>query len=388
MQPSTWGDGSLGDFTLARGRQNLGRPDCGAVNSRGRRVLLQSAAMKLAVALWISALPVFGQYSARWEGDVVRLEDAGRQTVVSIVPSNGNNAFQMKVRGKDVLRCPYTSAAQFSKARGFTGIPFLAPWANRLDEPAFYANGKRYILNLRLGNVRPEPGNRFMHGFLVNASQWEVTELKADANAAWATSRLEFYRQPDWMAQFPFAHTIEMTYRLKDGTLEVNVVLSNLSAEPMPVSIGFHPYFQVNDAPRDEWSFSIGARTQWILAGENIPTGETRPIERLLPNPQGGPLKGLRLDDVFSDLIRDASGKAGMWVQGKSEKVEVAFGPNYRAVVVYAPGKAGNNFICFEPMAGITDALNLAQKGVYKELQYIRPGQKWQESFWIKTSGF
>ena len=344
--------------------------------------------MKLAVALCISVLPVLGQYSARREGGVVRLEDAGREIVVSIVPTNGNAAFEMKVKGKDVLRCPYTSPAQLLKARGFSGTPFLAPWANRLDEPAFYANGKKYVLNLGLGNVRPDPGNHFMHGFLTNASQWEVTELNADANAAWVTSRLEFYRQPDWMAQFPFAHTIEMTYRLKDGTLEVNTVLNNLSAEPMPVSIGFHPYFQVNDAPRDEWTFAIGARTHWILTGQKIPTGETRPIERFLPHPEGGPLRGLILDDVFSDLIRDASGKASMWVQGKREKVEVAFGPNYKAAVVWAPAGPGNNFICFEPMAGITDALNLAQKGVYKELQYIRPGQKWQESFWVKASGF
>jgi aldose 1-epimerase len=190
------------------------------------------------------------------------------------------------------------------------------------------------------------------------------------------------------MAQFPFAHTIEMTYQLKDGILEVRAVLSNLSAEPMPVSIGFHPCYQVNDAPRDEWIFAIGARTQWILTSEKIPTGETRPIERLLPNPQAAPLKGLSLDDVFSDLVRDASGKAAMRVQGKSEKVEVAFGPNYKAVVVFAPPRPGDSVVCFEPMAGITDALNLAQKGVYKELQYIPPGQKWQESFWIKPSGF
>jgi aldose 1-epimerase len=68
--------------------------------------------------------------------------------------------------------------------------------------------------------------------------------------------------------------------------------------------------------------------------------------------------------------------------------VEVAIGPNYKAVVVYTPAGPGNEVICFEPMAGITDALNLAQKGVYKELQYIRPGQNWQESFWVKPSGF
>ena len=343
--------------------------------------------MKLAVALCISALPISGQYSARREGNVVRLEDAGRQTVVSIVPSSGNSALEMKVKGKDVLRCPFASAAEFSKARGFSGIPFLGPWANRLDEPAFYANGKKYVFNLELGNVHWSDGQA-TPDFLTNASQWEVTGLEADTKAAWVTSRLEFYRQPDWMAQFPFAHTIEMTYRLSEGTLEVNAVLDNLSAEPMPVSIGFHPFYQVNDAPRDEWTIAIGARTQWILTPRNIPTGETRPIERLLPNPRGAPLKGLSLDHVFSDLIRDASGKATMSVQGKSEKVEVALGPNYKAVVVYAPAGPGDNFICFEPMAAITDALNLAQKGVYEELQYIRPGQKWQESFWIKPSGF
>jgi hypothetical protein len=37
---------------------------------------------------------------------------------------------------------------------------------------------------------------------------------------------------------------------------------------------------------------------------------------------------------------------------------------------------------------GITNAMNLAQKGVYKELQSIQPGGIWQESFWIKPSGF
>ena len=39
-------------------------------------------------------------------------------------------------------------------------------------------------------------------------------------------------------------------------------------------------------------------------------------------------------------------------------------------------------------MAGITDALNLAHKGLYRELQSIPPGQAWQESFWVRPSGF
>ena len=325
------------------------------------------------------------QYTAQRQGEVVRLEDVKNHVYVLIMPSHGNGAFEMRANGKKVIQFPYDTAEQYKAGRSMSGIPFLAPWANRLDDTAFYANGKKYVFNMDLGNVRAT-NNIPMHGFLTTASQWEVTELKSDGDSAWVTSRLDFYRQPDWMAQFPFAHTIEMTYRLHDGVLEVKTALHNLSAEPMPVAIGFHPYFQVNDAPRDEWTIGIAARTNWVLK-QGLPNGETRPIEELVPNPAGTPLKGLRLDDVFTDLVRDASGRATMFIQGKKERVEVLLGPNYRSVVVWAPGPT-MQFVCLEPMAGITNALNLAQKGIYKELQYVQPGGVWQESFWVRPVGF
>jgi aldose 1-epimerase len=340
--------------------------------------------MKQAALLWLLAVPAFGQYSSRQEGDVVRLEDAARQTVVLTMPSRGNSAFDMRVKGKKVLRFSQNTPEEYKRGRGMSGIPFLGPFANRLDEMAFYANGKKYLFNPELGNLRgPVP----MHGLLSNASQWQVVEVKADRDAAWVTSRLDFYKQPDWMAQFPFAHTIEMTYRLENGVLEVITRIDNLSNDPMPVAIGFHPFFQVNDAPRQEWAIAIAARTHWLLDARKLPTGETEPIEKVLPTPLENPLKDLALDDVFSDLVRDASGRATMSVRGKAEKVEVIFGPNWKSVVVYAPGPQ-QPFICFEPMAGITNALNMAQKGAYKELQSIPPGGFWRESFWVKPSGF
>ena len=40
------------------------------------------------------------------------------------------------------------------------------------------------------------------------------------------------------------------------------------------------------------------------------------------------------------------------------------------------------------PMAGITDAMNLSQRGIYKEQQYIEPNQTWEASFWVKPTGF
>ena len=212
------------------------------------------AVLSMSISLSASAQ----QYAARHDGDVVQLEDTRNQTVVSVMPSIGNQAFEMKVKGHNVLRWTYASVADFRSRPSSSGIPFLAPWADRLDEQAFYANGTRYAFDMSLGNVR---GAMPIHGFLSTNNQWQVVEAKADDKAAWVTSQLDFFRQPMWMKQFPFAHTITMTYRLQDGVLEVNTSIVNMSAEPMPVSVGFHPYFKLTESTRDEWTISVPAKT-------------------------------------------------------------------------------------------------------------------------------
>src|SRR6476646_10591554 len=148
-----------------------------------------------AIVVWIVAtLPAAGapRYVARQTGDVVRLEDSTSQTIVSIVPSVGNIAFEMIVKGQNVLRWPFTSVDEFKARPTMSGIPFLGPWANRLDETAFYANGRKYPFDMELGNVR---GAIPIHGFLTTNTQWQVLEVEADAESAWMTSRLEFFRQ-------------------------------------------------------------------------------------------------------------------------------------------------------------------------------------------------
>ena len=83
------------------------------------------------------------------------------------------------------------------------------------------------------------------------------------------------------MKQFPFAHVVELTHRLRDGALEVKTAIENLSAAAMPVAIGFHPYFQLTDSDRSEWMVSIGARRHWRLGVSKAPTGETEAIEKV-----------------------------------------------------------------------------------------------------------
>jgi aldose 1-epimerase len=377
----------------------------------------------LAVVASTTVASAQSRYSAKQTGDIVQLRDTKTDTTVSVLTSV-SNAYEMVVKGQNLLRMTFATVDDFRARPGLNGIPLLAPFANRLDETAFYANGKKYNFDMELGNVRgPIP----IHGYLSGAKDWKMVEAKADGNAAWVTSQLDFYRNPQWMQQFPFAHTLTMTYRLQDGVLEVRTRIDNLSVDPMPVAIGFHPYFQLTDSTREDWTLSVGAKTHWLLAQNKIPTGETEPIEKMFPDRNAVALKNFDLDDVYSDLERDPQGRAVVSVKGKGQQLDVILGPNYKSIVLYSPnpanargggggGRGGANaptpapaptpaapsvpltgtnpnlpnrgFIAVEPMVGITDSMNLAHKGLYKELQTIPPGGKWEESFWLRPKGF
>jgi aldose 1-epimerase len=412
-----------------------------------------------AVLVLVFAAPALAQrYTAKQNGDVIDLADATAQMNVSVVWSM-SNAWKIQVKGQDLTRPATGTLEEFMARPGLAGMPFLAPFANRLDDTAFYANGKKYNFDLELGNVRgPIPSTGYVNG----SRAWQLVEFKADGNGAWVTCKLDFYKNPQYMKQFPFAHTVTMTYRVSQGALEVRTRLDNLSTEPMPVVIGFHPIYQLPDGNRDDWTVSVDAKTHWIEIPQRLPTGETQPIENFF----GGDRTQIQLkkyalvDDVFSDLIRDANGRATVKLMYNGKELHEILGPKYKTVLLWstplsgggrggagggagrggapggqagqaaaggraagqgappqtgpypvdpaqgvrvappavaanpaaapaAPGGQQNRgFIAFEPMVAITDALNLAHKGVYKDLQSIPPGGFWEESFWLTTKGY
>ena len=325
-------------------------------------------------------------YSARMiavDGiDAVELSDAGRSLQVRIAPSVGNMAYEMLAGGSNILWCPDATPAQLKANHTFSAVPFLAPWANRIDGDTYWANGRQYLLNPTLGNLRRDKNGLPIHGLLNFSPLWTVEAIEASHTSAFVTSRLEFWRHAGLMAQFPFAHTIRMTHRLADGALEVETAIENLSAEPMPVAVGYHPYFQLHDAPRDQWRVHLAASRHVVLDDRLIPTGAREPVR--YEDPQ--PLSAAGFDDVFTGLVRETDGRARFWFEGKAQRITVSYGPKYTVAVVYAP--PGRGFLCFEPMAAVTNAFNLAHSGVYEELQSIPPGGSWRESFWIQPTGF
>ncbi|HEX4278051.1 MAG TPA: aldose 1-epimerase [Bryobacteraceae bacterium] len=324
-------------------------------------------------------------YTAEQRNDsgikTVHLADVLHGIEVGIAPAIGNRAYQILARGQNVLYFPFDNPAALQSDHHLCGIPFLAPWANRMPD-GFYGNGKHYRFNPDSSSLRLDQNGIPIHGMLTSSPLWEVIDFGADSASAYVTSRLEFWRHPDLLANWPFAHEYEMTYRLAEGSLEISVAVTNLSSEPMPMAVGFHPYFQLHGVAIESAYAQIPVRSHVETDSRLAATGATTAVS--FTNPVS--LRDHRFDDGFTDLLRGDDGRAVFSVEGDGKKIEVAFGPRYSVAIVYAP--PGQNYICFEPMSAITNGINLAHEGQYADLQIVAPRGCWRESFWIRPSGF
>ena len=109
-------------------------------------MLLRPAnASVLTLLVWTLAMPVQttvgkqpkrAQYSAEESRDIVRLHDNENETTVSIIPSAGNLAVEMRVRGHNVLRFPTnplktTRAMKGGQSAFRSSVPGLTGSTNR-----------------------------------------------------------------------------------------------------------------------------------------------------------------------------------------------------------------------------------------------------------------
>lgn len=341
--------------------------------------------LTLVVPVLASAVPRYTAERLTDHGlEVIRLSDSVRFEQVSVLPSYGNRAYEFKVHGKNLLYEPFAGpvALQQDPTKGLNGIPFLAPWANRIGGGGFWANRKRYAFNADFDNLKINPDKVAIHGLLTSWPHWVVDEIKADGQSASVTSRLTFWKYPELMVNWPFAHEYRMTYSLREGILEVRTEVVNRSSEPMPITLGFHPYFNLPGTPREQAFIRIPARKHIQTDKALLATGATS-VNHL---PEQISLRDHTFDDGFTDLVRDKGGHATFALEAGSKKIQVIFGPQYQVGLVFVP--PGKEFVCFEPMTAITNALNLAHDGKYNDLKSVASNGTWTESFWIRYEGF
>jgi aldose 1-epimerase len=242
------------------------------------------------------------------------------------------------------------------------GIPFLYPWANRLAAFEYSALGRQVTLSNDSSLIQPDENGLPIHGLLFRWSQWQAEEAGSGLSAT-----VDFGAHADLLRSFPFPHELRIVVRVDGPRLEIATTVDANEGAAVPVSFGFHPYFRLRGAPREEWRIEIPVRERMLLDDRMIPTGEREPVKGL-----DGPLADRSFDDGFASLEPGVP----FALEAAGRRLEVEFDEQFPFAQVYSP--PGAEFICFEPMTAPTNALRSG-----RDLPVVEPGESFTAAWTI-----
>jgi aldose 1-epimerase len=294
----------------------------------------------------------------------------GSAASAEICPALGNNCFAFRT-DEDVLEpVPFS---EFRQRPTSYGIPILFPFPNRLRNGSFTFRGETFQVNPpRHGFVRDKPWRVEGNGASDEKGAWLVTSFDATD-----------YRE-QILGQFPFAFSLEVTYRLFEGRLSMKTLARNNGEREMPVGFGIHPYFR----KPAQGVVTVPAEERWELS-DSLPTGKLLPLEGVYDLRNRKELDGLSLDDIFTGIGKGGDGSARCVLEdsAKGTQTIVEFSvEQFPNVVVYTP-PAPRQAICIEPNSCPTDAFNLQERGFESNVIALGAGESVSFDVSIYTRG-
>jgi aldose 1-epimerase len=313
----------------------------------------------------------------------LRDDDTGARA--SILPSYGFNLFDLRLPAAGEVRPILEAAEDWADAPrnpGRNGTPVLFPFPNRIRDGRFTFQGKSY--QIPVGNAP-----NAIHGFAIDAP-WEVVRHGVDDDGASIVGRFQLSRHaPSRLSAWPTDAEIQMKYALKGRRLTLEVLVSNPTANDLPWGFGIHPYFRLPFPPGrdlDRTLIVLPARQAWVL-DQFLPTGERRPVDSRLDFRQGQPIRGLKLDDVLTDLVHEGEvGTCRLIDQALGAEFRLGFDRTIRELVVFTPPST-EGVISIEPYTQTTDAINLASAGIDGGLRVLKHGQSHRFTLTMQTLG-
>lgn len=226
----------------------------------------------------------------------------------------------------------------------------LVPWVNRIRDGR-YTVGER---QLQLPLSEPARANA-SHG-LVRWAAWSVEEHTGHSVSLMC--RL--------MAQsgYPWTLDLHVQYDVSADGLTITHTAANTSDSPAPYAVGAHPYLAVGGGPVDGLELTLPAATRLLTDPERkLPRG-TEPVD-------GGdydfriarPVGATVFDHAFTDLVRDAQGRATTVLHDPAGGVGVALWVDAAMpwLQVYSgeeTPETARRSLAVEPMTAPPDAFN------------------------------
>jgi galactose mutarotase-like enzyme len=269
------------------------------------------------------------------------------------------------------------------------GAAFLVPYPNRI-RGTLSADGKTlttawdgHTITLPANNIGKLPGaeRHAMHGLILKAKAEDIRQ----SDTPGGKQVTGVIHAGDFGGHWFSKTDLVITVTLTGSAIDARVVAHNVGTESEPISIGWHPYFNLPSGDRTQARLHIPAsRYAEVDNYDNVfPTGKLTSVEGTpydLRAPGGVALGKQFFDDNWSQLtwangattvkIIDPAAQYGVEIQGLS--------PEIKTIQAYAPPTA--SFIALEDQYNFADPFGKEWKGMDTGMVTLHPGQstRWQ----------
>ena len=285
---------------------------------------------------------------------------ASGELEATFVPELNMLGTSLRLEGEEYLALP--GGVDAYRRRHATGLPLLAPWANRLSERSYRSAG--VSADLRDADLSTDPNGLPIHGTMWGET-WQIESVSARGRAARLRATFD-YSRADLLTAFPFPHRVVAEIDIDGRSLSVSTSITPIEDRAVPVSFGFHPYLRLPGGRRASWRLLLPDREHLELDARSIPTGR-----RVREASEHDRIGSRTFDDLYAlGDVRE------LGIEGGGRRLRIRFDEGYPFAQVYAPPDA--SFVCLEPMTAPTDAL------VRGDCVSVEPGETFTARFSIR----
>ena len=253
----------------------------------------------------------------------MKLRLSHQDMVCELRPDLGGCIAGLWLGGVPILRS--TPGEQLNTVRASGCYP-LVPFSNRIAQAKLVWNGTSHPL---VRNFNDEP--HAIHGV-----GWQRPWTVLDQTEH--TALISYEHRPD--SHWPFAFDVSQAFALQGHSLQISLSITNQSAQPAPVGLGWHPYF----AKRAGSHIRFAATGLWEMGEDKLPT-----LRRAAPGLDAD-CKDLRIDNCFDGW----DGLAYL----NDDLLHTRIEANLQHLVVYT--HADLDVVAIEPVSHVNNALHLS----------------------------
>ncbi|MDX6326098.1 MAG: aldose 1-epimerase [Nocardioidaceae bacterium] len=287
----------------------------------------------------------------------------GAHRVVVVEVGGGLRSYRYD--GEDVLD-GYSVDEVAPAARG----QLLIPWPNRLHGGRYTWDGQEHVVPMD----EPDQQNA-LHG-LARWSSWTAEQPSPRG----VSMKLVLRPQP----AYPFTLALETAYQLGEQGLTVTMRATNIGDSDAPYGCGAHPYLTAGTERIDDALLQVPARS-WLPTGPaQIPLGVESVEGTAYDFREQRPVGRVHLDHAFTDLDRDAEGRATVRLAAPGgRQVELWVDEQFTYLEVFTgdplPDGRRRRSLGLEPMTCPPNAF------VTGEVRRLRPGDTTTATWGIRV---